>query len=278
MNEHSNGYLIAKANKLIEAAYRLSLAEQCLLLAVIAQIDSRPMAKDEVCLSYEVAAADLADLFDIPLNQSYELLRDAADRLAERWVTIERPDPDTPTLAYTRTRWISAIDYLPSEGRLRVFLSPKILPYLTQLAGEFARYKLKYVSAMTSVYAIRLYELLIQWQMQGEREVPVEWLKDRFAVPDCYARLYDLKRRVIEPAIEQINAYSNLWVRWSQRKQGRNVVAFHFEFGLKDRPAERTLSSDPATRVPTRAEIEQQARPGESWDDARERLCRERGG
>ncbi len=253
------------------------MAEQRLLLAVIAQIDSRPIGDSVESLSYEVSASSIADLFDVPQKQSYELLRDAAERIAERWVVIEHPDPDTPALAYTRTRWISAIDYLPSEGRIRLFLSPKIMPYLTQLAGEFARYKLKHVSAMTSVYAIRLYELLIQWQMQGEREVGVDWLKERFAVPDCYTRIHDLKRRVIEPAVEQINAYSNLWVRWTQRKQGRAVVAFHFQFGFK--PNQPVAPALPVTLAPgalTRAEIERHARPGETWDQVRERLLRER--
>lgn len=277
MEAPNHSYLIAKANKLIEAAYRLTLAEQRLLLAVIAQIDSRPTGDRIQDLSFEVSAGTIADLFEVPQKQSYELLRDAAERIAERWVVIEHPDPDTPALASTRTRWISAIDYLPSEGRIRLFLAPKIMPYLTQLAGEFARYKLKHVSAMTSVYAIRLYELLIQWQMQGEREVAVEWLKARFAVPDGYSRLFDLKRRVIEPAVEQINAHSNLWVRWSQRKQGRAVVAFRFQFGLKPNQAvPPVLTAESARGALTRAEIERHARPGETWEEARDRLCRAR--
>lgn len=271
-----NRYLISKANRLIEAAYRLTLAEQRLLLAVIAQIDSRPSEKDIVDLGFTVSAGQIANLFEVPLNQSYDLLRDAAERIAERWVVIEHPDPDNPSLAYTRTRWLSAIDYLPSEGRIRLFLSPKIMPYLTQLAGEFARYKLKHVAAMTSVYAIRLYELLIQWQMQGEREVGVDWLKERFAVPDNYSRIYDLKRRVVEPAVEQINTHSNLWVKWTQRKQGRTVVAFRFEFGLKPNQSPAPTMPNPLSL--TRADIERHARPGETWDQARNRLCHERDG
>jgi plasmid replication initiation protein len=277
METPRHSYLVVKANKLIEAAYRLTLAEQRLLLAVIAQIDSRPTGDSVQDVKFEVSASQITDLYDIPLKQSYELMRDAAERIAERWVVIQHPDPDIPALAYTRTRWISAIDYLPTEGRIRLYLATKIMPYLTQLAGEFARYKLKHVSSMTSIYAIRLYELLIQWQMQGEREVAVDWLRERFVVPEKYSRIYDLKRRVVEPAVEQINAHSNLWVRWSQRKVGRVVVAFQFQFGLKANQTPIAVpASDSVARAPTRSEIERAARPGESWDDVRVRLMQER--
>lgn len=277
METPNHSYLIVKANKLIEAAYRLTMAEQRLLLAVIAQIDSRPTGDSVHDVNFEVSASQITDLYEIPLKQSYELMRDAAERIAERWVVIQHPDPDTPALAYTRTRWISAIDYLPSEGRIRLYLAPKIVPYLTQLAGEFARYKLKHVSAMTSIYAVRLYELLIQWQMQGEREVPVDWLRERFVVPEQYTRIFDLKRRVVEPAVEQINAHSNLWVRWSQRKVGRVVVAFQFQFGLKaNQPVIPAPTGHSVQHALTRSEIERAARPGETWDDVQVRLMRER--
>lgn len=77
--------------------------------------------------------------------------------------------------------------------------------------------------------------------------------------------------------MEQINAHSNLWVRWSQRKVGRVVVAFQFQFGLKaNQPAIPAPTGHSEQRVPTRSEIERAARPGESWDDVRVRLMRER--
>ncbi|TXK93905.1 replication protein RepB, partial [Methylococcaceae bacterium HT1] len=48
-----------------------------------------------------------------------------------------------------------------------------------------------------------------------------------------------LKRRVIEPAIAEINEHSNLWVKYGQRKSGRTVTHFQFQFGVKDQPKQR---------------------------------------
>jgi plasmid replication initiation protein len=265
--------LIAKANKLVESAYRLTLAEQKLVLSLLAQIDSHPdRAPVTEKTRMEVTASGISDLFDTPKRQAYDLLREAAEKLAERWVVIDSPDPDEPSLAQTKTRWVHAIDYLPAQGRLRLYLAPKVIPYLTQLAGDFTRYRLRHVIAMTSVYAIRLYELLVQWQSEGEREVAVEWIKRQFELDDEYQRIYDLKKRVIQPAVDQINEHSNLWVTCSQRKIGRRVVAFQFQFGTKSQgpvPLRDAARNSPLTAIKlTRSGIQRLALPGESWDEA----------
>ena len=54
-----------------------------------------------------------------------------------------------------------------------------------------------------------------------------------------YSRLGDLKKRVIEPAVAEINEHSNFWVTYGQRKVGRIVTHFQFQFGLKGKPQDR---------------------------------------
>ncbi len=240
--------LIAKSNLLVESAYKLTLAEQRLLLAVATEIDThpdKPTVTGETPI--EITAGAIGGLFTLPTKEAYELLQDAADRLYERSVIIEYPDPnpDDPDVTRTKTRWVSAISYLPARGSVRLYLAPKIIPYMNKLSGEFTRYRLQYVAPMTSVYAIRLYELLIKWQMTGEREVKIDWLKKQFMIEDRYNELCDLRKRVIQPAVDQINEHSNLWVKYAQKKAGRKVVALQFQFGLKDSETKK-LSGLPA--------------------------------
>jgi plasmid replication initiation protein len=262
---------VTKANSLIEASYKLTLAEQRLLLLVISRIDSR-VAAVSADTRFAVHAKDLAEAFQVSQKEAYDSLKDAAERLFHRYVLIDRPDPDDPSITCTKTRWVSAISYAPHQGRIDLFLSPKVIPYLTLLSREFTSYRLPNVAKLTSSYALRLYEMLIQWKARGALEIEVETLKARFVVPDNYQRIYDLKRFVIEPAVTQINTHSDLWVKWTQRKEGRHVVALLFTFGEKAPapPKSVTRSSEEV-----RQWIEQHARPGESWEQARERLMRE---
>ena len=64
---------VSKHNDLVSASYRLTLAEQRLILAAIAQIDPRkPMPK-----GLSVMAADYAAIYGISPSQAYEQMQDS---------------------------------------------------------------------------------------------------------------------------------------------------------------------------------------------------------
>jgi len=248
---------VVKSNKVVEASYMLTLVEQRILLSCIAQIDSKSEL-NENC-KFEITAIDVADLVGLEnLSNTYRDLKKATEKLYERSVVIDDPEPDNPLITQRKTRWISSIDYLPGEGKLVLSFSSGMIPYLSQLSKEFTQYKLKHVARFESVYSIRLYEFLVQWSSVGEREIEVEWLKRQFQVADKYERVADLKKRVIDPAVEEINQHSNFWVKYGQRKSGRNITHFQFQFGLKDKPQPLERK-----RV-TEEDINRHARPGET--------------
>ena len=194
---------------------------------------------------------------------------------------ICNPDPDRPDVSHLRTRWVASIRYLPSRGAIELIFAPAILPFLSQLKRKFSSYRLEHVAPMTSIYAIRLYELLIQWREAGTRTVEIDWLRERFELGDKYPNIRDLKARVLNPAIEQINAHSDLQVRWEQHKRGRVVHALTFIFGPKPAPskpdAQPSVPAKSKTAKPklTRAYVERHAQPGESWEEAWERCRRQ---
>src|SRR5450759_2594692 len=225
--------VVVKSNKVVEASYKLSLYEQRILLACIAQIKSKEELLEDC--QFEISAANIADLAKLEhLNKVYQLLAEAADKLLTRQVIINDPDPDNPKIKQRKMNWMSHIDYLPGEGRVILQFSKGIIPYLSQLSREFTRYKLTCVTQFKSAYSIRLYELLVQWLSTGKRDVEVDWLKKQFQVEHNYPRVGDLKKWVIDVAKKEINEHSNIWVKYSQRKAGRTITHFCFEFGLKE--------------------------------------------
>ena len=255
MDNNSNSLTVVKSNKVVEASYMLSLAEQRVLLCCIAQIDSTAVLTESY--RFEVTATGISDLVGIENRSSmYRDLKIASEKLYERSVIIDDPEPNNPKITQRKTRWISSIDYMPGEGKVVLCFAVDIIPYLSQLSREFTQYKLAHVASFESVYSIRLYELLVQWISIGQREIEVDWFKRQFQVDDKYSRVVDLKKRVIDPAIKEINKYSNFWVRYEQRKTGRTITHFNFEFGLKDAPKPHKQLTD--------EEINRQAKPGET--------------
>jgi hypothetical protein len=226
--------LVVKSNRLIEASYRLDLAEQRLVLLAI--VRARETGKGLNAVDFvPITAKDYAERFEVDEKNAYRQLKEAEDSLFYREFTLYDTDPETGNRRTIKGRWISAATYIDGSGTIQLQFSGVILPYITNLEKKFTRYELEKVAKMSSPYAIRLYELLMQWSSRGSRDVELGWLRQTLMVPeDEYPRLFDFKKRVIDISVSQINEFSDLTVRYEQRKTGRNVTHFTFTFEPKE--------------------------------------------
>lgn len=279
---------VIKSNALIEASYRLTPAEQRIMLACIAQVRRDQPITDEVL--YSVSAADIAKMTSSQSKTTYDELAKAALRLKRRevWLT-ERANGSGSHEETLVTGWVQSIRYRKHEGRVELRFTKDMLPYLTQLTEQFTRYALEDVAKMTSSHAIRLYELLAQWRGAGRREVEITWLREAFQLGDKYPAIKDFKRWVIVPAVEQINEHSPLQVKWDQRKTGRRVTHLVFSFAekapkkpfrrLDAKPTGKNGKSQKNTATALygikMAVIEKNTRPEETYEDTALRLLDE---
>ena len=238
--------LVVKSNRLVEASYRLTLAEQRIILLAIVEARRTQTGLSEDNL-LTILATDYAAMFDVPENQAYEQVKTAAQTLFRRYVVLYDINPKTGKKDMLEVRWVSSVKYLNGEGAIQFRFAQDMVPYITRLEVEFTRYKLEKVAKMTSTYAIRLYELLIQWGSVGRREVELEWLKKTLMVDKDYPRLFDFKKWVIDVALSQINAHSDLSASYTQRKTGRNVTHLTFTFSAKEEapPAQAAAQEAP---------------------------------
>jgi hypothetical protein len=101
------------------------------------------------------------------------------------------------------------------RATLRYGLPRKLAPIL-ETSGRWGRIKAEIVCSMTSKYAIALYELL-QLRANMERSVetfPIERFRELMGVPpDTYARADNFQRKVMDPALLEVNGLSDMSVQ-----------------------------------------------------------------
>jgi len=260
-----NNQDIVKSNALIEAAYRPgSLSRMRLLLACLMQVKAKepiPSRKQFI-----VTANALVELSGDKAVNSYRDLKKATDDLMDMTITIkERPNGEIGAPDTVKINAVSKAQYYENEGKVMVIFTDDILPYISDLKKRFTQYQAKYVMPMKSSYGVRLYELCLQW-IGDEREFEVDEFKQLFGLEKKYKNRIDhLKEKVIYPALADINTYSDIRVKFGQRKTGRRVSHFQFmivkpapkikALGIRDWIAKYNL-----------------AKPGESWQQATNRL------
>lgn len=249
--------LVYKSNALIESAYRLSVWEQRLILSCISQIrrDEEGFTDEKL---YTITASELSELTDVGLDNVYKKLKEAAERLMDRKIWLkEEPNGGGKKPKVMITRWVQTIVYNDNTGTVQLRFGRDVLPYVSQLKSHFTGYKLKEIAHMDSAHAIRLFEILAQYKSLGQRDLAVDELKELMQLEDKYSKTTELKRRVIDPAVTQINAHSSLNVSYTERKSGRRIVAFIFVFSEKALPKSR----ETIEHTPTQAQAQAQPNP-----------------
>lgn len=267
--------LVAKSNRLIEASYRLGLVEQQMILFSIVQCreQQRGLSADH---PVKIRAQDFAERFGIDSTNVYRQMKEGLDALYKRDVRIYDED-ESGSRRVVNTRWISDKAYIDGTGTVELTFAPKMIPFITRLEREFTTYRLEKIGRMSSAHAVRLYELLIQYLAIGQREIEIEWLKEVLQVKNEYPRITDLKKRVIDVAVNQINEHSDLLVDYEQRKTGRVVTHLVFKIRAKPEPKPASVKKPGKTTTIDRGYVEKHARPGETYDQAYRRLLEEAG-
>ena len=130
----------------------------------------------------------------------------------------------------------SLLSLTQKRGAVNIRFATDIYPYLSELEKNFTKYRLANIVQLTSVYAVRLYELLICWLGQGlhNKEFDIDDFRRLMGVDDKYSQFGQLKDRVITPALEQINEFTDHQIRVSYRKVGRVFRFIAFSFNAKD--------------------------------------------
>ena len=281
---------VYKSNDLMTANYKLTVAETRIILTCIAKIDrdrNNVVTDNEM---YGFTAREFAETCGISLMAAYSDLKEAVDQLFERKILLSMNDRER------KTRWIQTADYIAGEGRVELRFSKDILPYLVDLQGNFTKYSLNAVARLSSPHAFRMYELIIKHRFKCNPTalIFIEDIRFSLALDDAYPLYADLRKRVIEPALEMINAVTDIKILgFEPKREGRKIVAIEVSYAeradFSRNPVQESLISEkdetPKPAKPTRKrkpgpitekEINAAARPGESTQEVIARLTAER--
>lgn len=230
MGELHGDMEVWQSNRLVEAAQTLTLVEKRLVIAAAALHDPRKPLPPKGTVTLHVD--DFRDVFGLDHNGAYEELRDAAARLYNRSIRRIYSSKGKPVEEHVRWVWLAR--YAKGQGTVTLGFSPAVAPYLTMLHTEFTRYKLKQIGSIGSFYGLRLYELCAQFRKAGERTISLQRLRDMFDLGDKYKRMDNLRQRVLDPAISEVNKHTDLRVTITPERKGRKVVGFHFDITQDD--------------------------------------------
>ena len=218
--------LVVKHNDLLrKSRYKLSANEQKIIIYLVSKIK----ADDTELKEIDINILDFCKIINITANgDAYNRIKETIKALADKswWLTSGE---DKEILF----RWINEAEITRGNGTIRLELSKHLAPYLLDLKRDFVKYELINVLALHSKYSIRLYELLKSYLWKGQWKVSVDELRDLLETEGKYKEFKYFRKRVLNPAIEEINNYTDLQVEVETLKKGRVITDLTFSIEEK---------------------------------------------
>ena len=233
---------VAKSNELfLESRYSLSLREQRALDYAISKIQ-----KDDT--PDKIYRVDAREAFSIvtasegPMGgNDYKVAYQAFASLLCLPVEINLRER-----FYVTCNWFHHVAFDRKTGTLEFQFNDMLAPHLFNQRKNYVLYDLKFPYEARCVYGPRLYSMLMARSkgktptvsipidvFKNDIGVSVEAVKNERGIYEinskiCYDQYGKLKERVIDPAVQDINEWTHIFVEYEAIKTGRKVTGIKF--------------------------------------------------
>lgn len=222
----NNTLEIRQSNAITTARYDYSACQLDIIFYLLFKLKKSDEGVPE--LEYTVYVRDIEKITGRSWN--YQQLREATEDLGRKMFEVE------DERSYKQIWTFQKIEYIKGQGRLEIWLSSAIIPYLFDLKNNFTSYQLQSALKVSSKYAKRIYQICSQWKDVGiTKTYEISDLKEILGLkdphgkqPEQFERISGFKSKVLDIAKTQINQNTDLSIDYELIKQGKTYSHIRF--------------------------------------------------
>ena len=189
-------------------------------------VDGNYIQPEKLKREYSLTAKEYDEMFNCNMKNAYYFLRKACKKLMKTSVIVEK-------IELNQTWEINICShavYNEKQGSITIMFTDSIMPYLVQVREKFVMYSLKEISSFSSLYSVRLYELIQEFKDTGFFIKSIVQLRNIFAIGEKHKKYNHLKSKTFGHAVEEINATYKMNLKFEEIKEGRKVTSLKFTF------------------------------------------------
>lgn len=206
-------------NKLARAKYAMNVSEQKLFLYAVRNIDQSANGFPESKFNI-MSFAKYADLDETRLYKDIDKMTTS---LMQTIIHIEDDYDKEKWIKYNLTKKCKYVN-----GIITFRFNDDMKSLLLGLQKHYFR-QAPEIMGFSSWYSFRIYDFIKSETYKNKpTKVELSRFKEILDIEDKYSSFSDLRKRVIEPAIDEINEHSDISVSYEKITKGRSVIGLKF--------------------------------------------------
>lgn len=236
-NNQNVDNLTAVSNKIVLSRSNFNVPQRRVLAAIIESIS--PLLKQEITKIKQGSAISVEPLIDQTAKITYKAsllsrpddygeLRKALTGLQQRIISWEYMEEGEKV--FVSTPLIGQHKFKERSEVVEIWVFHELYDFLLDLSQGYTLYQTGVLLSFTSIYAMRIYEILAKWRNKGQFYITMDELRWLTDTTDKFERNNDFKRKVIDIAKEQLDEseITDLRFDYKEKKQGRKIIGFDF--------------------------------------------------
>ncbi len=221
-------YPVVKANKYIQTTRQdLTLQEQRFIIYLCSLLPKDIEDPRKCYIDFDMS--DYLGTFNYTdSGTNYADLKNAILSLKQKSFFMPSKDGGEVTVDWISKAWVDK-----NKSHLRVQLDEDLVPYFCNLRDNFISYNIDNVKKLSCSYSIRLYELFKSYAFIKQKIIPIEQLRYLLDLQEKYPRFSEFEKRVLSPAVTEINNLTDIDVTYTKQKEGRQTIGIILNIASK---------------------------------------------
>ncbi len=234
-----NTQMLIQPNQLIQAHYTLNLTQKHVILMCLGILNTKKVNNPAEGVTF-----DMRELYE--LSGSKYRFGEYSERFKKILKTLHKA---TFEIQETKTKistynWIKKSTINTNNSIATVYLTDHIVQMFSEIKGNYTQCLLKNTLNISNFYAIRIYELVMQYKNQNYIDVPIMYITDlrlMLGIENRYPVFNDLMRYVLTPAVDEINKKTEITVDFHCTGPSHAYIEILFTYEFKTKESEQIL-------------------------------------
>lgn len=227
-------YRAVISNKLIQEGLlpQLTALEYKVFLYIVSLIKRPRNVTDIQSEEYSFNIGELCNILGLHAvsGKNYSDIRRATKKLRDKSFWLHAGNNNYVTVSI-----LSKVKENRNSGTMRVRFDEDICPFVINVLENTTRITLVYVLRMSSAYSFQLYLICRSYAGVHTLNIDYTQLKEKMGCTSKYSEFFNFKARVLIPALQDINSYSDLSVTYAEHREGNSVTSLTFNIKEKKR-------------------------------------------
>ncbi|MGL5753867.1 MAG: replication initiation protein [Paraclostridium sp.] len=231
--------ILMKHNNLVKSRYSITLNENRTFIYILYKLQ----IKNEGVLSCEITREELSRFIKGRTDSSIKGIKNMLTTLRKKEINIKTL-LDDGSYVWSSYGFINGWDYFSKTDTFRIEASERIYILLHDYLKEgYTPVNLNIWLTLKNSYTQRFYELLRLWSSSKDSiNYKVSELRELLILENKYPKYSELRKRVLIPAIDELNSTGYFEISYEENKKGRNIESI--DFIVKDLDKRKYFTKD----------------------------------